>query len=63
MASIIDIAEAVEGDSFEIRVDGVDFEDEESSWESLLTIWEGAPEFVMAELRKLGLRRTARSRL
>lgn len=38
MAGIVDIAEAVEEGSIEVKVDWVGFEDEESSWKPLQTI-------------------------
>lgn len=42
MATFVDVAEAVEGGGFEVKVDWVGFEDKESSWEPLQTIWEEA---------------------
>lgn len=55
MGGIVNIVEALEEGDFDVKVDWVRFEDEESSWEPMQTIWERAPEFVMTELWKLGL--------
>ena len=32
-------------------MDWVEFDEGESSWEPLVTIWDGAPQFVKSELR------------
>ena len=34
-----------------------------SSWEQLANIWDGAPQFIKSEVRKLRLDRRVRSRL
>ena len=41
----------------------IGFGKRESSWEPLATIWDGAPQFVESELRKLRVDRGVRSRL
>ena len=44
-------------------MDWVRFNGGESPWEPLAIIWDGAPQFVKSELRKLRLDRGVRSRL
>lgn len=63
MADIINMAEAVEGNGFEIKMDWIDLKDEERSWEPLQTTWDEAPQFVKTELQMLGLSPAIRSRL
>ena len=63
MAGIVDISKAEDGQGFDVKVDWVRIDEEESSWEPLATMWDGAPQFVKSELRKLRLGRGVRSRL
>ena len=63
MAGIVDISEAEERQGFDVKVDWVGFDKEKSLWEPLKTIWDGAPQFVKSELRKLRLDRGVRSHL
>ena len=63
MEAIVDLSEAQDGDGFVVRVEWVGFSKDESSWESLETILEGAPQFVRSELRKLRLKKQVRARL
>ena len=63
MAGIADISEAEDGQGFDVKVDWVVFDEGESSWKSLANIWNGTPQSVKSELRKLRLDRGVRSRL
>ena len=63
MAGIVDISEAEDGQGFHVKVDWVGFDERESSWEPFATIWNGAPQFVKSELRKLRFDRRVHSRL
>ena len=58
-----DLKMAEDGQSFDVKVDWVRFDEGESLWEPLTTIWDGAPQFIKSELRKLRLDRGVRSRL
>ena len=55
MARIVDISEAEEVQGLDVKDDWVGFNEGESSWEPLAIIWDGAPQFVKSELRKLRL--------
>ena len=46
-----------------IKVDYVGFDEGESSWEQHSTVWDGSPQFVKSELRKLRIDREVRSRV
>ena len=61
MARIVDISEDEDGQGFDVKVSWVEFDDGESSWEPLATIWDDASPFVKSELRKLRLNRGVRS--
>ena len=63
MAGIVDISEAKDRQGFDVIMDWVEFDGGESSWEPLATIWDGAPQSVKSELRKLRLDRGVRLRL
>ena len=63
MAGIVDISEAEEGQRFEVKVGLVGFDEGKSSWQPLAIIWDGAPQFVKSELRKLRIDRGVLSRL
>lgn len=47
MAAIVDVSEAENGSGFEVLVEWVRF-DEENTWEALAKIWDAAPQFVKA---------------
>ena len=55
MAGIVDISETEERQGFDVKVDWVGFDEGESSWEPLATIWDGARQFFKPELWKLRL--------
>ena len=63
MAGIVDISEIEEGQSSDVKVDWVGFDEGESSWEPLAIIWDGTPQFVKSKLRKLRLDQRVRSRV
>ena len=63
MTGTIDILEAEDGQSFDVKVEWVGFDNGASSREPLATIWDDPPQFVMSELRKLRLDRGACLRL
>ena len=58
----VDISETGDGQNFDVKAYWVGFDEGESLWEPLATIWDGAPQFVK-ELRKLRLDRGVRPRL
>ena len=43
MAEIVDISEAEEEQDFDVKMDWVEFDEGENSWEALAVIWGGAP--------------------
>ena len=55
MAGIVDISEAEHGQGFDVKVDWVGFDEGESSLNPFASVWDGAPQFVELELRKLRL--------
>ena len=63
MSGLVDMAEADDGDGYDVQVQWVGFEDDEDTWEPLSKIWDAAPQFVKRELRKMGLTRAVRSKL
>ena len=63
MSGLVDMAEADDGDGYDVQVQWVGFEDDEDTWEPLSKIWDAAPQFVKRELRKMGLTHAVRSKL
>ena len=63
MVGIVDISEAEDEQDFDVKVDWVGFDEEESLLEPLAIIWDGALQFVKSELWRLRLDQGVRSRL
>ena len=60
---MVDISEAGHEEGFDVKVDWVGYNEGESSWEPLVIILDGAPQFVKSKPRKSKFDRGVRSRL
>ena len=63
MAGIVDILEAEEGQGLDVKVDWVEFDEGESSWEPHAIIMDYARQYIKSELRKLNIDGGVRLRL